>query len=239
MSNDLTIIYYTANNNTPYFMANTQRILLEAAGDLPIISVSFKPTIIGNNCMNICVGEQERSMFWLWKQILIGVREAKTRYVAMAEDDTLYPREYFTTYRPPTGTLGYVDNKWSLYTWVRPPIVSIRGKKTMCGLVADRLALLKTLEERYDKYPELDDEWRNHWRKYWGEPGRRNMEKDLGISYVRTRMWTCKNPLVVFSTPEAFGFLSHGTKKAHHKKQAKEVPYWGSAESLLKLYQGN
>ena len=68
--NDLTIIYYTANHISDYFMANTKKQLIRAIGDAPIISVSQKPMKLGKN---ICVGDIGRSGYNLYKQILIGV----------------------------------------------------------------------------------------------------------------------------------------------------------------------
>ena len=72
--NDLTIIFYTANHISDYFMANIQKQLLKAIGDTPIISVSHKPMKFGQN---ICVGEIGRSTYNLYKQVLIGAKYAK------------------------------------------------------------------------------------------------------------------------------------------------------------------
>ena len=86
INNNITGIYYNANENSDYFMNNTQRILLEAVGDMPIISVSFKPTRIGQNCTNIVVGEGGRSNYKLYHQILIGAKAAKTNYWLIRKD---------------------------------------------------------------------------------------------------------------------------------------------------------
>ena len=74
MTNDLTIIYYTANRISPHFMANTQKQLLVAAAGTPIISVSHKRMNLGQN---ICVGRIGRSSYNIYWQILQGVRAAK------------------------------------------------------------------------------------------------------------------------------------------------------------------
>ena len=97
--NDLTIIYYTANLVPDSFFKKTSEALLKAAGEVPIISVSHKPIELGKN---ICVGEIGQSVLNIYKQVLIGCKEATTKYVAMAEDDTLYPPDHFE-YRPPEG----------------------------------------------------------------------------------------------------------------------------------------
>ena len=233
--NDLTIIYYTANNNNEHFMQNTQKCLLEAVGDTSIISVSFKPTVIGNNCTNICIGEQKRSNFMLYKQILMGAKEAKTKYVATAEDDTLYPPEHFM-YRPPEDTISYDLNKWSMFSWTNPPIFSKReNRRTMNMCVATRETLIRTLEERYTKYPIFEEIPKNTFDYYWGEPGR--FEDHLGIPQVNRDKFECKIPSIMFSTPEALGFLHLGTRKAHSPIRSTEIPYWGKAEDILKLYK--
>ena len=140
MVNDLTIIYYTANSNSDYFMANTQKYLLDTVGDLPIISVSFKPTVIGKNCKNIVIGEQQRSNYMIYKQVLIGVKEAKTKYVAMAEDDMLYHSSHFL-YRPSSETIfSYNINKWSIFSWTSPPVFSYRVRKLMNSLIVSRVS---------------------------------------------------------------------------------------------------
>ena len=71
---DLTVIYYTSNwldTHNPYFLENTKKQLLRAIGDLPLISVSQKPIVFGQN---ICVGETGRSHLNLYRQILEGVK---------------------------------------------------------------------------------------------------------------------------------------------------------------------
>jgi len=232
---DMTIIYYTANNNNPHFMANTQRLLLDAVGDTPIISVSFEPTTIGKNCTNICIGKQKRSNYMLYKQILIGAKAAKTEFVAMAEDDTLYPMRHFD-HRPPEDTLSYDLNKWSVFSWTDPPIFSMReNRRTMNTCVAPRETLVKTLEERFMRWPVFEEIPKNTFDYYFGEPGR--FENHLDIPTVKTEKWNCKDPMIMFSTPEALGFKGLGTRKAHSHIRAIEIPYWGRAQDMLNLYK--
>jgi hypothetical protein len=233
--NDLTIIYYTANTNKNYFMANTQKYLLKAIGDTPIVSVSFKPTVIGHNCKNICIGEQKRSNYMLYKQVLIGAREANTKYVAMAEDDMLYSPEHFL-YRPSDDeTFSYGINKWSIFSWLKPPIFSCRVRKLMNSLITTKKALVKTLEERYTKYPIFEKIPPDFYKSYWGEPGR--FENHLGITPVKTEEYSSPVPNIMFSTSEALGFLDLGERKAHNKIRTDKIEPWGTAEEILKLYE--
>ena len=232
--NDLTIIYYTANKNKDYFMANTQKYLLKAIGDTPIVCVSFKPTIIGKNCKNICIGEQKRSNYMLYKQVLMGAREANTKYVAMAEDDMLYSPEHFS-YRPTDeNTFSYDINKWSIFSCLKPPIFSYRVRKLMNSLITTKKALIKTLEERYAKYPVFEKIPVKLYKMYWGEPGR--FENHLGITPVRAEEYSSPVPNIMFSTSEALGYLDLGERKAHNHIRTSEVKPWGTAEEILKLY---
>lgn len=232
---DLTIIYYTSNFISDHFIKNTQKYLLKAVGETPIISVSFKPTVVGNNCKNICLGQEERSIYMIYKQILIGAREAKTKYVATAEDDVLYSREHFQHRPPDDHTFSYDMNKWSIFSWVNPPIFSFRPTKTMTSLITTREALVKTLEERYSKYPTFESIPPRTYRRCWAEPGR--FEKYLGITSVKIKGYHSSVASIVFSTSEALAFSYLRRRKAHTKTRTDKIEPWGTAEEVLKLYQ--
>src|ERR1035437_6747584 len=193
---NLTILYYTANEEPEYFMNNTQKQLLVAVGDTPIVSVSFKPTIIGDNCTNIVLEGQTRSNYTLYKQVLMAAKEAKTEFVAMAEDDMLYSVEHFQ-YRPKDDVFAYDLAKWSIFSWTKPPIFSYRPRKLMSSLIVRREALIRTLEERYAKYPTLEEASKKVYPLYWGEPGR--FEHHLGITPLKTEEYTSSVPNIMFS----------------------------------------
>ena len=170
----------------------------------------------------------------LYKQVLIGAREANTKYVAMAEDDMLYSPEHFT-YRPPDDeTFSYNINKWSIFSWINPPILSYRVRKLMNSLITTKNALLKTLEERYVKYPVLKKIPADFYKSYWGEPGR--FEGHLGITPLKCEEYSSPVPNIMFSTSEALGYLDLGNRKAHSEIRADYVKPWGTAEEILKLY---
>jgi len=230
--NDLTVIYYTANwldTHNPYFLENTKRQLLKAIGDLPLISVSQKPMAFGTN---ICVGDIGRSHLNVYRQIMIGARAAKTKYVAMAEDDILYSYEHFHTYLPEKDRFAYDMSKWSLFTWTNPPLLSFRNnRKVVNSLIAKRDMLVEAMEERFAKFP---DESKINLSR-WGDPGR--YEKDLGVTVRETEEFYSTVPNIVFSHPEAFGYLSRGKRKRLGDMRAIEVPYWGRAGDILKLYR--
>ena len=238
--NDLTVIYYTSNwldTHNPYFLENTKKQLLKAIGDLPLVIVSQKPTLFGENSRDVCLGDVGRSHLNIYRQILWGARVAKTKYVAMAEDDILYSYEHFHTYVPDKERFAYDMSKWSLFTWTKPPLFSFRtNRKVVNSLIAPRKMLISAMEERFARFDKLISEGKKEEDiiHFWGDPGR--YEKQLGVTVRETEEFYSAVPNIVFSHPEAFGYLSRGTRKKLGDITATEIPYWGRAEDILKLY---
>lgn len=229
---DLTVIYYTANyleRENPVFVKNTKRQLLRAIGGYPLISVSQKPMDFGQN---VCVGDIGRSHLNIYRQIMIGCQHAKTKYVAMAEDDILYSYEHFHCKVPDRDIFLYDVNKLSLFTWTKPPVFSFRHRRMVVNqLIAPRKMLQEAMEERFAKFP---DESKIKL-KYWGDPGR--YEKFLGVTVRPRDDFMCINPSIVFTHPKAFGYeMNHGKKKRLGDLRIIEIPFWGRAEDVLKYY---
>lgn len=234
---DLTIIYYTANyldEHNPYFLKNTKKQLIEAAGDFPIISVSQKPIDLGQN---ICVGDIGRSHLNVYWQILVGCKAAKTKYVAMAEDDILYSYAHFHTYVPKENKFAFDMSKWSIFTWTKPPLFSFRSnRRVVNSLISKRDMLVEAMEERFARLEELRKQGKKEEKiiRYWGDPGR--YESYLGVTVREVEEFWTTDPNIVFSHPDAFGYLSRGTHKKLGDIRAIEIPHWGKAEDVLKLY---
>lgn len=224
---NITVIYYTANFLNERFASNTRKKLLETIGDLPLISVSKKPMDFGQN---ICVGDTPRNHIWVWRQALIGAKAAKTKYIGLAEDDVFYSPEHFTRFTPTPNTFAYNGSVWSLHTW-GPPLFSWRGRRVLHSLVCERDLFVETIEELFAKYPN-DAEFPIH---KLGEPGR--YEYRQGTTPRMTEMFYTNTPNIAVTHREALGFLSQGTRKRHGFLRATGLPYWGSAEEVLKLCQ--
>lgn len=233
---DLTVIYYTSNwldTHNPYFLANTKKYLLKAIGDLPLLIVSQKPTLFGDNSTNLCVGDIGRSHLNIYRQIMWGSKAAKTKWVAMAEDDILYSFEHFHTYLPEKDRFAYDMSKWSIFTWTKPPLLSFRtNRRVVNSLIAKKDMLVEAMEERFDKFKGVKDE--DIPISHWGDPGR--YEDILGVTVRECEEFYSTCPNIVFTHPEAFGYLNHGTRKKLGDIRAIEIPYWGRAEDILKLY---
>jgi len=204
--NDLTVIYYTANKEPPAFADAVRKQLLLAIGDTPLISVSQEP--MPDFGRNICIGNVGRSFLNIWRQALIGVKAAETKFVAMAEADVLYPPNHFTDFRPKPDEFAYDMCKWSIYTWVAPENQRYHHKHrhTMTSLLCPTELFIETMEERFAKYPGDDVPIR-----YWGEPGK--YERQLRVAERKMVEYTAWVPHVIFSHPEAVGYEFLGTRK--------------------------
>ena len=236
--NDLTIVYYTSNyldEHNPYFLANTKRYLINAIGDTFLISVSHKPMDFGTN---ICVGDIGRSNRNIYWQILQGTKAAKTKYVAMAEDDVLYLPEHFKGRPKRDDTLWYDMNKWSVFTWSKPQVYSWRHRMVIFTLICCRDLLIHSLEERLSKFPAYDT-------KFCGEPGR--YEEQLHIPVIPTEEGWGARPMVVFSHEHALGYISTpagrnrpvGERKAHGPLRGTELVPFGNVNDVMKLWDAD
>lgn len=240
--NDLTLIYYTSNyleDKNPYFLANTKKQLLKAADGLPIVIVSQKPTMFGDNSINVNMGNIGRSHLNIYRQILEGCKAAKTKYVAMAEDDILYSWEHFHTKVPKEDTFLYDMNRLSIFTWGKIPLYSYRHNRTVVNqLIAPREMLIKNMEERFERWPQFVRERggdENHLLKYWGDPGR--YEDILGVPVRKRDTFMSTRPSIVFSHQFAYGYeTNQGSRKRLGDLRIVEVFEWGRAEDMLKYY---
>ncbi len=224
MNDNLTVIYYTANVLKEPFATKVREILWKAKENLPLISVSQKPMDYGQNI----IVDFPRSYLSIYKQILVGAKAATTEFVALAEDDCLYSKEHFFTFRPKLDEFAYDMARWSIYSWSKPAIFSIKYRISNSTLIAPRELLISALEERFAKFP---DESKIPLR-FFSEPGK--YEKYLGVTTQKIKQFTSKCPCVVFSHPEAIGYDYLGNRKGLGELQAYDIPFWGKAEDMMK-----
>lgn len=223
---NLTIIYYTANRISDYFADACRRQLLKAIGDTPLISLSKKPINFGTNIVD---SDSESSAITIYKVILNGAKMAKTKYIALAEDDALYPEEHFTTFLPPEDTFAYNMSRWSIYSWSVPPIFSLKRREILATMIAPREALIENIEARFAHFPDTS----KIPSGYMVEPGR-GLDRRLGAPPAKKIDFYSKVPVIVFSHETALGFASLGKRKALGELRAIEIPYWGTAERVMK-----
>ena len=221
---DLTILYISASQMPDSWVKFQVEKLLQACEDAPIISVTRKPTKLGKNLI-----DKETKCYWnIYRQMLRAAKFAKTKYVAMAEDDTLYSKEHFTEYRPPDNACSYNWARWILFQW-KPDMYSIKQRVSNCTLIAPTDYLVDALQERENKYPHG-----NHW---CGEVGRNKTEKRLRVSRRNSTKWYSTVPVVQLNhktgTDTGGGV---GRTKRHGQIKAYDIPYWGKPEGIVKHY---
>ena len=226
--NDLTIIYPTANTIPDIVAENIRQHLLEVAGDIPIISVSQKPIDFGTN---ICVGEVGQSYYNMHKQHLLGAMAAKTKYIAICDDDTLYNKEYFI-YRPSADdTFAYNLNWWYAvepYFWHK----GARSKDTgMCQCICSTRELIENYQKRFDAFPPLDQDQSKIAQRRWMEPGRD--DEYFGMPNAKFEYFRSEKPTIVFSYRYSLG----GRRKMWHGGTSIDpLPDWGKAKDLWHKY---
>lgn len=114
MVSDVTVVYYTANQESPVFedrIRSTLRDTIRPTG-IPLISVSQQPLDFGHN---ICVGDVGVSSQNAWTQLQVGAATATTRYIVPAEADCIYPASYFTFQPERDDTFYVADPVWVLF----------------------------------------------------------------------------------------------------------------------------
>ena len=146
------IIYLTDNSLAPEIMDLCQRKLQEAAGDIPILSISQCSIDFGQN---VCMGPMGRNWLSLYKQLLMGTRIADTEWVVIAEHDCLYTSEHLN-YTPESGDVfWYNDNRW-LVQWGgnHPELNGMyskwSGSLALSQLICNRELLEACIAERVD-----------------------------------------------------------------------------------------
>lgn len=204
---NLTVIYYTANAEEPRFEQHIIDNLVTQSSNLPIISVSRKPIELGTN---ICIGEQPICYSNSWKQLLLGLKEAKTEFCIAAESDCLYPADYFNFIPPETDKFYVYGNVYCFWDnrrkfWRKPRCEGAQ----MCG----REFWIERLE-----------------RMLGGDTGWEPMDNpNLMVTkiYSDYGSWTGL-PVITFKTS---GNISRKTSMSKVPPLT-ELPYWGTADNI-------
>ena len=210
---DVTIIYYTSNREKPEYEQMIRDDITRQAWkyQIPIISVSQKPIDFGTN---ICVGDVGLSDYNIYRQMQIGCLAAKTKYVATAEADCMYPPHGYFNFNPPEGwTAGHYCNVYIL--WKGSHIFHQKAF-SLCGLFANREFLLGRFKRSLD-----DVKWR---------PG----YKPNHPLFHKWHDWTPfkdEIPIINMKTGEGMRSWS-GTDT--ESDPVTELPYWGKATEMEK-----
>ena len=232
MDNDLTILYCTCNKVSEEILERfRQNLLIVTKGQYPIISVSQKPIDFGTN---ICVGELGQSKYNEYLQILTGLREIKTKYVAIVDDDTLYSAEHFLQ-RPSDDTFLFESNYWFAqigqeHYW---RIADENKKGGMWGCISNTQNILNNLETRYKLYPTPDN-----LPPYFGEPGWH--DEQFGMTSKRVIISSSK-PCVIFVHSTSMGGIQLVRFRRRYgdplpENRCEVLEGFGSAKELIIKY---
>jgi len=228
---DLTLIYYTANTIPDSVGEKIRQHTLEVAGnEYPIVSVSQKPINFG---INICVGEIGQSYYNMHRQMLIAAENAKTKYVAFCDDDTLYNKEHFAC-RPSSDDTFAFNLNWWYADGTRFWHKGDRSKDTgMCQCICAKELVIANYQTRFNVFPPLDQDQDKVAQRRWMEPGRD--DEYFGMPNAKTEHFRSAKPTLVFNRRYSLG----GRRKWWHGATlVKSLPDWGNARALWTEYWG-
>lgn len=214
MTDGLTVIYYTNNKEKPAFAERIQKKLLENIGDLPLVSVSQKPMEFGHN---ICVGDVGSSTQNTWRQFHIGAQEAKTRFVATAEADCLYPPEYFQHRPPDENVIAYAKPMWLAYARKTPIYIPKRAGSFGASIMGRKQAI-DAMEKILAPIG------------YWGDIDERDPVLDI-FRYMSRVFFVIPHNIVSFKTNEN---LHH--HPARYRGICTYLPDLGEVDALMQEY---
>lgn len=221
---DITCLYITASQLPESFSEWQRMILKEAIEDMPLVSVSRKPLDFGNNLID----EEPKSMSNIYFQMLRAAKVATTPYVAIAEDDCLYPKEHFIL-RPAMDKFLYNQNRWSVFTW-GVPMYSWRNRKSNATLISPRDLLIEALEERFAKWPQGTPE------ELTGELGRRMVEKNLGVTHRKSKELYSEVSVIQLNHDNASEDRQRRHRKAPGPMKSFDLYYWRYAKDIVRRY---
>jgi hypothetical protein len=224
-SSDITIIMLTANRVPLAWAKFHKEKLIEAAGSSPIITISRVPLDWGINLID----KEAYTISNIYFQLLRGAKEAETDYIAVAEDDTLYPREHFE-YRPAEDTFAYNMNRLGVFTWGKPTYFW-KDRISNSTLIAPRKLAIEALEERFKKYPDGTP------NGFTGELGRANIEDKLGVTRRKSTWFSTETSIVRIDHDLGIDRLARTHRKGMGILRSYDIPYWGKAEELIKKFK--
>lgn len=229
-SNDLTVIYLTANEVPEDWAWYQYNVLLEAIGDASFISISRKALPDGMKLINgvHLIDNEPKSIFNIYFQMLRGARLANTPYIAIAEDDVLYTPEHFNTRRPLENSFLYDMNRLGLFTWSKNPMYFWKNRVSNSMLIAPRQLMIDALTERFASPMAY---------KIHGELGRINIEQKMGVTLRRKEEFFAETSSIRFDHDFGYDHASRHHRKKEGEIKAYDIPFWGRADELVKKFK--
>lgn len=238
MAGDLTVIYLTINTMPYRWEQFHLGHLLVAVEDRPMVVISKDPMEIvdpygqSRPSTRYLIQSGPPSAWNVYRQLLRGAAVATTKYVAVAEDDTLYTSQHFTDFRPPEDAVSYDLSRWSVFSWQKKPMFSAIRRHGNFTMIGPRQLVIDALEEREEKYPNGHD--------YSGEIGRPDVERNLRVTRHKLVDWYCTHPIVNLCHPNGLSptYIGSGIglKRKPGELKAWDIPHWGKAVDIAAVY---
>jgi hypothetical protein len=245
---DKTLIFCTENKcPEPLFTAVLND--LKSKAKCQIVSVTHKPIDLG---INICIGEHKRSWTQLYRQLLIGCKAAKTKYIGIVEHDCFYTEEYLDYIPPSDDKFYYNENVW-LVCYDKEKHPNKMGmysrfwteRLALSQMVCNRALYLDAIDKRLDQI----DKDRHFPKKVaqFNEPGLSRQSMKLidranngSSAYLKKLLpdFIELEKYETFATEIPNLDVRHGgnfTGPKHGKEKTFDVPHWGKFEDFLKL----
>jgi len=228
MNKDTTVIFLTLNNLPPKWEEYHKKVLLDSIGDAELITVSRIPTDMGKG-INLIQTETPSASNVYW-QMLRSAKIATTKYIAVAESDSLYCTDHFN-FKPPKDDVFYYNlSHWSLFRW-DPTMFSWRNRRGNWTLICNRELLIDALEERFAKYPNGTPP------EATGEPGRWRSDKQLGLTKRKSEDFSTYNPIININHEFGLDDRARRRWKRHGTLRAHSIPNWGAPSDILKHFK--
>lgn len=212
------IIYISSNREKPEFEQKIVQDMLNKKGDLSVYSVTQKPMDLG---VNKCVGDVGASGFNFCRQLQMVVEMADADYVISCEADCLYSPDYFK-FVPPELDAVY-RNAHNFVIPYKKKYFFTKFSQTAFQ-IAGRNFLLNRLNYLLKGQPQWNIEMRN-------------FPKEIGEEFLENESQrkekTFKTKYGCFSIKTGDAMRKHTSSG---KNRIYELPYWGTAESIIKKY---
>lgn len=161
------------------------------------------------------------SGFNMFRQVLIGCKEAKTKFILSAEADCLYPPDYFT-FVPERDDVCYRNS--NLYVMPdRRAYFFYKEEGATHSQIVGREFYIKTLEALFGDAPKWNAEEKNF-------PKERHRKNDVFDEIVH---YKTKHPVFQIKTHKGMRYYTRSDRTPTH-----ELPYWGKGTDVRKFYLG-
>lgn len=218
---DATILYYSSNKERWEFESRIIKSLLEQCNGLPIIAITQKPINLFD--CNIVVGDVGVSGFNMFRQVLLGCKEATSKFIISAEADCVYPPDYFTweperddvCYR---NTNLYVMGQHRKYFYYKPTGATH-------AQVVGREFYIRTLERLFGDGPMWSVEEFNFPKERL-----RGKQEDV-FTKKELQYYRSENPVVQIKTSQSMRNYTFSQREPIY-----ELPYWGRGKEFRRKW---